>query len=161
MPDILCVSEEAIEAFEDTRREEDATDNKICLEVAEMDVYKVKDRFYFIASDKDIFLLNEDDKYSTKLSDTEIEELDFSVMWLGGEVTTKFLADDAGAVRALVKIVDNYTSMVPNEKFHGVALASQVTHLRAYLYEHILKEQRCFYTAIILSGDQRGTGKLQ
>ena len=125
-----------------------------------MDVFKVKERFYFIASDKDIFLLNEDDKYSSKLSDAEIEELDFAVIWMGGEVSTEYEANDAEAVRALVKIVENFTSMVPDEKFHGFIVASEVTHLRAFLYEHILREQRCFYSAIILSGEQRGTGKL-
>ena len=124
-----------------------------------MDVYKVGNKFYFICSDKDIYLLNEDEKYSTKLSEDEIDNLEFRFLWLGKNVKTKFQSNDKKAVAALIDIIEDFSKMVVKEEFHGFPLASEVCHLRAYLFEHILKEQRCFYTSITVSGEQRSTGK--
>ena len=160
-PNWICLAEREIEDFEDSRR--DADDNteaaKVSLTVKEMDIYKVGEKYYFISGEDDIFLLHEDDEYSRKLSESEIEALSFRVSWVGPSVKTVFDDNDEKAVNALVNIIADYTAMVQEEKFHGFALASLVTHLRAYLYPHILAEQRDFYSSITLSGAQRGTGK--
>lgn len=132
---------------------------KPCLTASAVDIYEVKKSYYFICGEKDIFLLNQCGKYSVKLSESEVEALDFTVVWLGGNTRTVFEANDQKALEALVDIIIDYTAMVKNKAFHGSSLASLVTHFRAYLYGHILKEQREFYTSITLSGDQRGTGK--
>ena len=124
-----------------------------------MDIYKIGNSYYFICSDKDVFLLNENDEYSRKLSADEIDSLDFTILWLGKTVKTKFESNDKKAALALTEIVDNFSKMLKNEQFHGFPLASIVSHLRAFLYEHILAEQNCFHTTITLSGEQRGTGK--
>ena len=149
----------AIQDFEDGRMDADSEDEvKPCIQVKEMDIYEVNTKYYFIASESDIFLLNDNDRYSVKLSETEIEALDFSIVWLGPNRSTQFESNDEKAVIAVVKIIEDFNSMVESEEFHGFAVASIVTHLRAYLYEHILKEQRSFYTSIVLSGKERGTG---
>ena len=125
-----------------------------------MDIYKVGDRFYFICSDKDVFILNENYEYSRKLSEEEIDGLDFTIVWLGKAVKTQFESNDKKAASALTEIVENFSKMLQSDQFHGFPLASIVTHLRAFLYEHILAEQNCFYSTITLSGEQRGTGKV-
>ena len=79
--------------------------------------------------------------------------------WAGPTVKTQFEDNDQKAVETLVDIIDDFSVMVKEEEFHGFALASLITHLRAYLYPLILEEQRDFYTSITLSGKQRGTGE--
>ena len=79
--------------------------------------------------------------------------------WVGPKVKTVFDDNDEKAVEALVNIIYDYTEMVEQEEFHGFAVASLVTHLRAYLYPYILAEQRDFYSSITLSGAKKGTGK--
>jgi hypothetical protein len=155
----ILFAEDQIQAAEDARTEDDAIAAKSCLEVREMDVYSVKNKYYFICSEKDVFLLNDNDEYSKKLSESEIKELDFSIVWIGNKVTTEFESNDERAILALVKIIDDFSTMVKKEEFHGFALASIVSHLRGFLYEHILRVQLCFYTSITMSGEQRGTGK--
>ena len=165
----MIFSETEVELFEASRggNEDDdgaegddaAVAAKPCLRAQEIDVYKVNDRYYFICGEKEIFLLNECEQYSVKLSDDEIDALGFEVVWLGGNTKTVFEADDKKAVEAVVDIVVDYTSMVKNKEFHGFSIATLVTHFRAFLYGHIVEEQRDFYTSITLSGEQRGTGK--
>ena len=137
----------------------DVAEDITYLEVKEMDVYQMGDKYYFICGAKDIFLLNTNDRYSIKLSENDIEELDFKIVWLGKEVKTQFESDDKKATAAIVTMIEKFTSLVKNKKFHGFIIASIITHLRAYIYEHILKEHRDFYTSIAMSGEQRGTGK--
>ena len=104
-------------------------------------------------------MLNENGKYSTKLSDSEIEALSYKVTWLGPKAKTVFEENDQKAVEALSSIIADYNAMVPQEEFHGFVIASLVTHLRAYLYQHILAEQKDFYSSITLSGQQVETGE--
>ena len=42
---------------------------------------------------------------------------------------------------------------------HGFPLASLVSHLRAFLYEHILESQVQFYSSVVVSGEHHGTGE--
>lgn len=155
------LSEREIEDFEDKRADDNgaAEASKQCLTLSAMDVYKVEDKYYFISGEDSIFLLNYNGEYSKKLSDSEIDSLSFRVTWLGPKVSTQFEDNDAKAVEALVGIIADYTAMVKEQDFHGFAVASLVTHLRAYLYQHILAEHSDFYSSITLSGSQRGTGK--
>ena len=150
-----------MEAAEDARtaQGDDGSTAKTSIEVMERDIFKVRDKYYFICSDKEVFLLNENEEYSKKLSDEEINELDFIIVWLGNPVKTRFESNDKKAISALVKIVEDFSSMVKKEEFHGFAVASLVSHLRGFLYEHLVIEQTGFYTTIVLSGEQRGTGK--
>ena len=68
-----------------------------------------------------------------------------------------FEASDKEAVNALVDVIATF-NLLQVEKYYGFPLGSLVAHLRAYLYEPILKEQFTFYTTITLSGEQHGTG---
>ena len=56
-------------------------------------------------------------------------------------------------------MMDEFSSMVKRKEFHAFPLASHVSHARAFLYEHIVSEHSDFYTTIVMSGEQRGTGK--
>lgn len=87
-----------------------------------------------------------------------MEELDFRIVWNGPKLKVKFESNDEKAVESLLKIINNINLMQSDERFHGFPLASIVTHLRAFLYEDILEVQRCFYSAITVSGDEKGTG---
>jgi hypothetical protein len=60
-------------------------------------------------------------------------------------------------VKALVDITGTFNEL-QSEAFYGFPLASMVAHLRAFLYEHLLEEQVQFYSSVILSGEQHGTG---
>ena len=148
-----------MEEAEDERVESDAMDTKEMMQISEMDVYKIGSMYYLICSPSDIFILNDDDNYSRKLTIEEIEDLEVRLIWVGQPVKTKYESNDEKAASALIKIIDDFTKMVPKEEFHGFPLASIVSHLRAFLYEVILEEQKFFATTITLSGEQRSTGK--
>lgn len=156
---LIIIAEQQIEEAENSRAANHGPDGKNCLEVNEVDVYKVGEKYYFIAGAKDVFILNEEDKYSSKLSENDIEDLDFCVVWLGQPVKTQFESNDEKAMLALVNIIAEYSSLVKKEEYHGCSVACIVMHLRAYLYEHILLEHCDFYTTMVLSGIQRGTGE--
>ena len=72
---------------------------------------------------------------------------------------TQFESNDEKAMLALVNIIAEYSSLVKKEEYHGCSVACIVMHLRAYLYENILLEHCDFYTTMVLSGIQRGTGE--
>ena len=71
---LIIIAEQQIEEAENSRAANHGPDGKNCLEVNEVDVYKVGEKYYFIAGAKDVFILNEEDKYSSKLSENDIED---------------------------------------------------------------------------------------
>ena len=105
------------------------------------------------------FVLNDGDLYSRQLSTEEIDALDFGICWNGPKVKVKYESNDKEAVKVILKILSNI-NMLQDEEFYGFVLASIVSHLRGFLYVEILGVQRCFYTTIVVSGVQRGTGQL-
>ena len=142
--------------------EEERGDNweepKPSLEVTEIDIHKIEDNYYFVSSENDIFILNQPNEYSRKLTNDEINNLPVKVVWVRNVPGKIFVSDDEKAVDACLRIIENFNKMVPDPRFHGFVVASLVTHLRAFLYEQIIDEQRFFYTILTLSGDQHGTG---
>lgn len=137
----------------------DDEETKPNFEVSSVDIYEIEKTHYFICSESNIFILNQPNAYSRKLSNDEIDQLPVKIIWVGNMPDKNFVSDDKKAASALLKIIDNFNKMVPNPSFHGFVMGSLVTHLRAFLYEQIIEEQRFFYTILTLSGDQHGTGE--
>ena len=79
-------------------------------------------------------------------------------MWLGPKVKVQYESNDKMAVSAMLNIINNVNTIQPSPDFYGFPLGSLVSHLRGFLYEEILDEQKTFYTTITVSGDERGTG---
>ena len=127
-------------------------------EFTQISVHKSGDQYYLICGAKVVFALDEGNAYSRNLSPDEIDNLKFSIMWLGPKVKVTYETSDKEAVSALLNIIKNINNIQPSHKFHGFPLGSIVAQLRAFLYEHILAEQKTFYTTITCSGEQRGTG---
>ena len=142
---------------EDERGNDD-TEEKTNLDISAMDIYKIENDYYLICSESEIFILNQPNEYSRKLTNIKIENLPVRVIWVGNMPNQHFVSDDRKAIGALVSIIEDFNKMVPNPNFHGFVLESLVTHLRAFLYEQIIEEQRFFYSILTLSGDQHGTG---
>ena len=157
----MIILDQEIEAFEDRRvGGEEETDSKPSIDFKEVSVHKSGGKFYLICSESLVFLLNSDESYATELSAEAVEELDFSVVWLGPKLKVKYEADDKMAVSAILDLINNVNTIQPAPEFHGFPLASIVSHLRAFIYEEILDEQKCFYTTTVGSGEQRGTGEI-
>ena len=123
-----------------------------------MSVHQSGNKYFLICSDSVVFSLNDEDSYSSKLSADAIGSLDFSIVWLGPQLKFQYESDDEKAVSAVLNIINNVNLLQPSSEFHGFPLGSIVSHLRGFLYEEILEEQKTFYTTITVSGDQRGTG---
>ena len=149
--------EQQIEEFEDAREIADHSEKPI-FEFSEIGTHNFGGKLYLVCSGKDVFLLNDGDVYAKQLSDEEIGELDFLIVWLGKSPICTYEANDKQAVVALLGIIETLDKLIPDEDFHSVSLASLVAHMRAFLYEDIVNEQKCFYTSVMMSGDQRGTG---
>ena len=150
-------SEQEIESFEDDKDGGDEEDVKPYIQFTETSVHNSGDKYFLICGDSVVFVLNDENDYSKKLTKEEIEALDFSIVWNGPKQKVQYEADDEKAVESIIKIITNVNQM-ETEDFYGFPLASIVSHLRAFLYLDILKEQHGFYTTITVSGEQRGTG---
>ena len=59
----------------------------------------------------------------------------------------------------IAEILADFNSLQPNKMDHCFPLASLVSHLRAFLYEHILDSQFQFYSSVVVSGEHHGTGE--
>ena len=154
-----------MEDFEDARGDIDGAaavgdqvEAKPFIELQQNSVYKSGDKLFFVCSEKDVFILNDGSDYSRQLTDEEIEALNFKIVWNGPAAKVKFEANDKEAIEAILKILTNVNIMQPDEEYQSWIAASIISHLRGFLYEPILATQDCFYTTIVMSGDQRATG---
>ena len=157
---MFIVSEESVEAFEDARVGGVQVPEKQFVEFREPSVHKSGGSLFFIGSESDVFILNDGGDYSRQLTSEEVSALEFSIVWIGPAQKVRFEADDLKAVDAILTIITNLNVMQP-EMFQAWTIASLISHFRAFLFELILESQTTFYTSVVLSGEQRGTGRIK
>ena len=96
-------------------------------EFTQISVHKSGDQYYLICGAKVVFALDEGNAYSQNLSPDEIDNLKFSIMWLGPKVKVTYETSDKEAVFALLNIIKNINTN---------------TTLEALILVHILKITR-------------------
>ena len=153
------IAEQAIEDFEDARDGGGQNTGKKIIEFKEVTVHSSDTRFFLICSDNYVFILNDGNDYARLMTAEEVDALDFIIVWNGPTPIVEFEANDKKAVETITRIITNINLLQP-ERFYGFPLASIISHLRAFLYPHILESHKSFYTTIVVSGEQRGTGDL-
>ena len=110
-PDFI---DQQLVAFDD-ENDQNLDPRKKILEFDKPKIKKVDDKFYWVAGPSEIHLLNfykseAENFFSKKLSDEEIKELPFDIIYTG-PTTTSYSNDEEEAFKIILKIIDEMNAM--------------------------------------------------
>ena len=115
-PDLI---EQAIEEYQENKTSDQAaTCGKPTKEFNTPETCKIGESYYFIAGSDEIYLLNhrktEDDKFSSKLSEADLEELEVEIIWTGSK-QFKYETDEKKAFTLWCSIIHKMNLQQPEE----------------------------------------------
>ena len=67
--------------FYEAQSQDPSTQKKTFKEFTEITVEMIDDKYFLIAEEEDVFILNDGSTYSRKLNKQEIDDLDMNIVW--------------------------------------------------------------------------------